>query len=61
MNINYNSTTDVQGYNSHGLSACWEHMQHSKKSNDHGEQKSLELGKLTRCQDLSTVEILKFK
>lgn len=44
MNINYNATADVQGYNSHGLSANWEHKQGSKKSNDLREQKGLEPG-----------------
>lgn len=63
-NINYNGT--AQGYNSHGLSAHWEHMQGSRRSNDSKEWKDLKLGKPTRGHDLPprvkpAVEIIKFK
>lgn len=42
----------MHGYNSHGLSAHWEHKQGSRKSNDSWEWKGLELGKRTRWHDL---------
>lgn len=56
----------MQGYNSHGFSAHWDHKQGSNKSNDSREWKSLELGILTRWYDLPprvklAVEIIKFK
>ena len=57
---------DVQGYNSRELSACWEHKQGSRKTDDSRGWKGLELGKLTRWHDLPSgvkpaVEIIKFK
>lgn len=56
----------MRGYNSRELSACWEHKQGSRKTDDSRGWKGLELGKLTRRHDLPpgvkpAVEIIKFK
>lgn len=56
----------MQGNNSCGLSAHLELKQGRRKSNDSGEWKGQELGKLTRWQGLLSrvkpaVEIIKFK
>lgn len=56
----------MQGYNSRALSACWEHKQGSRKTDDSRGWKGPELGKLTRWRDLPSgvkpaVETIKFK
>lgn len=56
----------MRGYNSRELSACWEHKQGSRKTDDSRGCKGLERGKRTRRHDLPpgvkpAVEIIKFK
>lgn len=56
----------MQGYNSHELSACWEHKEGSRKTDDSRGWTGLELGRLARRHDLPpgvkpAVEIIKFK